>query len=114
MRKLLMGLGLSVVLVAPGAAMADDAAKAVWDKSCAKCHGKEGKGDTKVGKKLKIVDYTNAEWQGKVKDDELFKAIKEGKGEKDDEGEFAMPAFAAKLKDEEIKAQVAFIRALKK
>ncbi len=114
MRKLLMGLGLSMALAMPGAAMAADDAKAGWDKSCAKCHGKEGKGDTKVGKKLKISDYSTAEWQGKVKDDELFKAIKEGKGEKDEEGEFAMPAFATKMTDDQIKAQVAFIRTLKK
>lgn len=114
MRKLLMGLGLSMALAMPGAAMAAEDGKAIWDKSCAKCHGKEGKGDTKVGKKLKINDYTSAEWQAKVKDEELIKAIKEGKGEKDEEGEFAMPAFGSKLNEEQVKASLAFIRAMKK
>ena len=28
--------------------------KEIWAKSCAKCHGPDGKGDTKMGKKLEI------------------------------------------------------------
>ena len=34
-----------------------------WEKSCAKCHGPDGKGDTKMGKKLEIKDFTDAKYQ---------------------------------------------------
>ena len=33
-------------------------AAANWTESCAKCHGADGKGDTKMGKKLSIADLT--------------------------------------------------------
>ena len=34
-----------------------------WAKTCAKCHGAEGKGDTKMGKKLGLKDFTDAKVQ---------------------------------------------------
>jgi cytochrome c553 len=85
--------------------------KANWDKHCAKCHGKDGKGQTKMGKKLKLKDYTNPAVQAKLKDDEIFKAIKVGvkKG-----GKTKMKGYSSKLKDKDIKALVAYIRKMKK
>ena len=55
-----------------------------WDKNCAKCHGPDGKGDTKMGKKLDIKDFTDAKYQDSLKDEAMLKAIKEGvkEGEK--------------------------------
>ena len=38
-------------------ASADDGS-AIFAKECAKCHGPDGKGDTAMGKKLKIKDLT--------------------------------------------------------
>jgi len=86
-------------------------AKENWDKLCAKCHGKEGKGDTKMGQKLGIKDYTDAKVQAKIKDDEAFKAIKEGLKDKD--GKTRMKPVEG-LSDDEIKALVQHIRSLKK
>jgi cytochrome c553 len=86
-------------------------AKENWDKKCAKCHGKEGKGDTKMGAKLGIKDYTDAKEQEKVKDEEAFKAIKEGLKDKD--GKTQMKAVEG-LSDDEIKALVKHFRSLKK
>ena len=31
-----------------------------WENNCTKCHGADGKGQTKVGKKLSLKDYTDA------------------------------------------------------
>ena len=31
-----------------------------WKESCAKCHGEDGKGETKMGRKLSIADLTDA------------------------------------------------------
>jgi cytochrome c553 len=82
-----------------------------WDKTCAKCHGPDGKGDTKMGQKLGIKDLTDAKLQGELKDDQAFKAIKEGI--KDGEGKIKMKP-AEGLSDDEIKALVGHVRTLKK
>lgn len=82
-----------------------------WEKACAKCHGPEGKGDTKMGQKLSIKDLTDAKVQGDFKDEDAFKAIKEGI--KDNEGKIKMKA-AEGISDDEIKALVAHVRTLKK
>ena len=68
--------GTATMRAADEAALAK--AKVVYEKECAKCHGKEGKGDTKMGQKLGCKDYSKAEVQSKMKDEEAFKAIKEG------------------------------------
>jgi cytochrome c553 len=86
-------------------------AKENWDKNCAKCHGADGKGDTKMGKKLNIRDYTDAKVSASLKDDEATKAIKEGLKDKD--GNTSMKAVDG-LSDDEIKALVAYVRAFKK
>ena len=62
--------GFAVVL---NASAAD--AKANWDSLCAKCHGEDGKGQTKMGQKLGVKDFTDAKVQADLKDDAAFKAI---------------------------------------
>jgi cytochrome c553 len=84
--------------------------KAAYDKDCAKCHGKDGKGQTKMGKKLKCKDYTDPKVQSAMTDDEMFKAIKEGVKVG---GKTKMKAYK-KYSDEEIKALVAYCRSFKK
>jgi cytochrome c553 len=91
-------------------AVAGDA-KETWGKSCAKCHGEDGKGQTKMGQKLGIKDYSDAKVQADLKDEEAFKAIKEGV--KDKEGKTLMKA-AEGLSDDEIKGLVQHLRSLKK
>jgi cytochrome c553 len=81
-----------------------------WDKNCKKCHGPEGKGDTTMGKKLEIKDLTDAKVQASLKDDAMFKAIKEGVKDGD---KTRMKAVEG-LSDEEMKALVAYVRTLKK
>jgi cytochrome c553 len=86
-------------------------AKENWEKICAKCHGPDGKGDTKMGQKLGIKYLTDTKLQGELKDDQAFKAIKEGI--KDNEGKIKMKP-AEGLSDDDIKALVAQVRTLKK
>ena len=86
-------------------------AKANWDSLCAKCHGAEGKGDTKIGQKLGVKDFTDAKVQADLKDEVATKNIKEGL--KDADGKTLMKAFDT-LSDDEIKALVQYVRALKK
>jgi mono/diheme cytochrome c family protein len=86
-------------------------AKALYEKDCAKCHGSDGKGETKMGKKMGAKDYTDAKVQADMKDDAAIKAIKEGL--KDKEGKVLMKP-AEGTSDDEIKALVAYMRTFKK
>ena len=81
-----------------------------WEKSCAKCHGPDGKGDTKMGKKLEIKDFTDAKYQDSLKDEAMLKAIKEGVKD----GEKTRMKAVEGLSDEEMKALVAYARKFKK
>ncbi len=83
-----------------------------WEKQCASCHGKDGKGDTKAGRKADVKNLSDATYQSTFTDEQMFKQIKEGM--KDKNGKEKMKAFGGMLSDDEIKALVAFVRGLKK
>jgi len=102
-----------LTIIFAGAALTGYAADAAtnWTDSCAKCHGAEGKGDTKMGKKLSIADLTDAKVQAKFTDEQAFKAMKEGL--KDEGGKTTMKAVEG-LTDDDLKALVAYVRTLKK
>ena len=108
MKKLL----LAAVLFAFGSALTALAAdaKTIWEEQCAKCHGPDGKGDTKMGKKLSIKDLADAKVQAAFTDEQAASAVKEGI--KNAEGMFRMKAVEG-LSDDEIKAVVAQVRSFK-
>jgi mono/diheme cytochrome c family protein len=101
----LLALGTS------GVAVAADV-KENWDKNCASCHGKDGKGETKAGKKAEVKDLTDGAYQAKMTDDQMVKQIKEGMKDKD--GKQKMKPFGGVLSDDEIKELGTFVRGLKK
>src|SRR5512140_3811922 len=76
----------------------------MYAQKCAGCHGKDGKGQTAMGKKLNMKDLTDAKVQAAAKDADWEKAILEG--EKSAEGKMIMPAFKGKVTPEEAKALV--------
>ena len=82
-----------------------------WDNNCAKCHGADGSGNTKIGKKLNVKDYTSAKVQADLKDADMFKAVKEGVTV---DGKEKMRAFGGDLSDPEITDLVAYIRKMQK
>ena len=108
MRKLTL-LGGALLLAGAVSLHASDA-KAIFDKDCAKCHGPDGTGKTKMGEKLGIKDYTDAKVQDAIKDDDMIKAIKEGVKDGD---KTKMKGFS-NLSDDDAKALVAYIRSFKK
>jgi cytochrome c6 len=84
---------------------AADAGADVYKAKCAACHGADGKGETTMGKNLKLKDLGSAEVQSKS-DADITKLIEEGKK--------PMPAYKGKLTDDEIKEVVKYVRTLKK
>jgi cytochrome c553 len=90
-------------------AFADGAS--TWEDNCASCHGTDGKGDTKSGRKLKISDFSDAAVQAQFTDVQAFSAVKDGFKDKD--GKTRMKPIEG-LSDDDIKAVVAHLRTLKK
>lgn len=109
MKKKLM-LGLALLVVTAVCATAGDA-KALYEKSCQKCHGEDGKGQTKMGQKIGCKDYTDAKVQDAMKDDTAIKSLKEGL--KSDDGKVLMKPFED-LSDADLKGLVEHMRSFKK
>jgi cytochrome c553 len=101
-------LAIFVALAALTTEAAD--AKTNWEKHCTRCHGATGKGDTKMGKKMSVRDYTDPKVQAAMTDAEMTKIIKEGKKE----GTKTLMKAYTELSDAEIKDLVAYIRTMKK
>ena len=110
MKTKLTTLIFTMACCVAGTSLAADV-KENWDKHCLKCHGADGKGNTKMGRQSGAKDYTDAKVQEELKDDKAIKAIKEGITEK---GKKKMDPYGEKLSDEEIKALIAHIRSFKK
>ena len=93
---------LVTILSSAGIAAAADAS-ALWNTNCASCHGKDGSGNTMMGKKLGVKDYTKDQ---SFSDADATNVIKNGKDK--------MKGFGGKLADADIKALVAYVRSLKR
>jgi cytochrome c553 len=98
------------IIASAGIGVAADAA-ADWTQHCASCHGKDGSGNTIMGKKLGVKDYHDAKVQAAFSDGEAERAIKEGVKTN---GKETMKPFGGKLPDADIKALVKYIRSFKK
>jgi Cytochrome c, mono- and diheme variants len=103
---MVLGLGMIGAWSSAGLAADSDAGKAVYEKSCVGCHGKDGKGNPAMAKVLgeKGLDLTSKEATQKS-DEELLKIIVEGAGK--------MPAQKSLSKDEQ-KQVLAYVRSLTK
>ncbi len=73
---------------------------AIYKQKCSMCHGPDGKGFPAI----KTPNLTDPKWQTSVPDKDMVDVIKNGK-----KGT-PMPAFADKLKDDEIQAVIKYIR----
>jgi mono/diheme cytochrome c family protein len=102
---------LIFALAIPAAQAAPDALQN-YEKHCQKCHGKDGKGQTRLGKKSGAPDMSDPARQAKLNDDDAFKGIKFGR--KNAKGEEKMDAFGSDLTDPEITALVTYIRTFAK
>ena len=96
---------LAVVFALSTWTFAADASADLYKSNCASCHGAEGKGDTPVGKGMKVKDLASDEVQ-KQSDDDLATIIEKGKK--------PMPGYAGNLSKEQIDGLVNYVRSLKK
>jgi|SRR3954453_16799841 len=105
MKKTLASIAaVTLLLLAAVPVFAADGA-ALFKAKCAMCHGADAKGETAMGKNLKLRDLGSADVQ-KQTDAELKKVIEDGKGK--------MPPSKSKLAAGDADALIAFIRSLKK
>jgi cytochrome c6 len=102
--KIKMSLVSIACLLAAPLAFGD--AAEIYAKNCASCHAKDGTGNTTMGKKSKVKDYTDAKVQATFTDAEAHKAILEGKEK--------MKGFKDKITDAEATELVKYVRAFKK
>ena len=95
---------LAVALFSSWTFAADSAAD-TFKAKCATCHGADGKGDTAMGKSMKVKDLGGADVQA-MSDADLNAAITKGKK--------PMPGYEGKLTGDQINDLVKYIRGLKK
>ena len=97
----------AMVLATPSVAGATDAKIVrLYKTKCATCHGKDGKGQTTQGTKLKVRDMTTADFQ-KGTDAQWSTSILEGIKDK------KKPAMKSKLTSEEVDVLIQYVRTFK-
>jgi len=110
MKKILVIAFAGTALLAASSTFAAEA-KENWDQHCAKCHGVDGAGKTKMGQKLKVKDYTDAKVQAEFTDEQLVKVTLEGSTK---DGKELMRGFREDLAPADATALAAYIRQMKK
>ncbi len=85
-------------------------AKENWSKHCSRCHGDDGLGKTKMGRKLKVKNLASPGVQSRLTDERILESLQDGI--QSDDGEEEMPAFNEKLTEAERGDLVPYIRAL--
>ncbi len=103
-RRRAVPLAIALLGLAAAPLAAEEPAK-VFARSCAPCHGKDGK-PSAIFAQQGVKDFTASVWQKATTDEQITKAIREGK-----KGTM-MASFAGQLSAEEIKGLVRHIRKL--
>jgi cytochrome c6 len=112
-RRLSLSAALSLILVAPSAladvASATPSGATLYEASCAKCHGPDGKGATKIGEKLRGDGKRMPDLSvSKLNDAATRAAIADGIPGS------AMKGYASKLSAPEIDALTAYTKGLRR
>jgi len=76
----------------------------IFARTCAGCHGPDGRGALRMGLVKPPRDLTNPAFQAQMSNEQLRHSIRIGKGQ--------MPAFGGLMADDEIGDVIAFVRTL--
>lgn len=82
-----------------------ESARTLFARSCATCHGADGRGETPAGKISGVPDMTDRKWQESVSEKRMVTSISHGRG--------GMPGFDEKLSQNDIAALVSHVRKFK-
>jgi len=77
---------------------------AIYLQNCARCHGADGRAQTRKGREVDAVDFTSEDWTPDAAHD--ARIVTNGKK--------SMPAFGRKLSSAQINAVVQYIRRFKR
>jgi mono/diheme cytochrome c family protein len=91
--------------IAPQAVQEVTPAEVTFSQRCIGCHGADGRGQTGLGRELKVPDFTSEAWQKSISDEQMLRVITEGKKGK------SMMAFGNKISPAEIASLVPYLRA---
>jgi len=100
---LLTLVGMLCCLAVPSAIQAQSDVDKIYKTNCVLCHSADGSGGSPSGRAMHAKDLRSEEVQ-KQSDAALSEVITKGRGK--------MPAFAAKIKPDDVAKLVAYIRAL--
>ncbi len=109
--RLLAALALVLACVAIGCnsgAMTSKDGAVLFDKTCAQCHGRDGKADPIWKARLSVPDLSDPALQGKLSDDQMMKIIQDGSENR------RMPPWRGAFNEEQVRALVAHVRTLRK
>jgi len=76
----------------------------IFQRTCAGCHGADGRGSWRAALIKPPRDLTRVEFQAQMSNEQLRHSIRVGKGQ--------MPAFGGLMADDEIADVIAFVRTL--
>lgn len=99
---------LTLGMLTAASGYAADSADANWKKHCLSCHGADGKGKTRAGRKAKVKDLTDSKVQSLYNDAQLLDQLKNGL--KDKGGKEQMKPFSDKLSEAEMNDLIALVR----
>ncbi|HSH09753.1 MAG TPA: c-type cytochrome [Oceanipulchritudo sp.] len=112
MKALLMTPLLLAVAATSGQAQESLAeAEAIWNNQCAKCHGKDGKGQTKMGLRINAANLADPAVQEKISDERILEVMMNGA--KDEKGKVVMLP-AKNVTDDQLQQLVEYVRSFAK
>lgn len=89
-----------------GSAARLERGRAVYADRCARCHGSDGQGRTRMGEMVEPPDLSDPAWQRGRTDAQMIASVANGRG--------PMPAFRKKLSRQDIAASIAYVRTLRR
>jgi len=89
-----------------GRASAVERGRAVYADKCARCHGADGRGETRMGQQVEAPDISDPGRQRALGPGGMIASVTNGRGQ--------MPAFKKRLTRRQIADSIAYVRTLRR